>query len=86
MILLRKAFVLDNLGWFFMAPTMSDVASKANVSSALVSRVFSKDSVIPEETAARVIKAAQQLGYRLLRPSRSSLGRRLISHKVELND
>lgn len=55
-----------------MAPTMSDVANKAKVSSATVSRVFSNDSVIPKQTVARVVEAARQLGYH---PPRQSKGR-----------
>ena len=40
-----------------------DVAERANVSSATVSRVLSGSPLVRAETKARVIAAAQALGY-----------------------
>ena len=45
-------------------PTRKDVAERANVSTATVSYVLNKTYKIPEPTAARVISAAKELGYR----------------------
>jgi len=46
-----------------MKTTIKDVASKANVSIATVSRVFNKENVVVEETKQRILKAAEDLQY-----------------------
>lgn len=43
--------------------TSKDVARLANVSQATVSRVFSRNGYVKEETAARVLETARILGY-----------------------
>ena len=45
-------------------PTSKEVAAAAHVSQATVSRVFSGQTNIREETRNRVLEAAKQLGYR----------------------
>jgi LacI family transcriptional regulator len=58
--------------------TMRDVALRASVSSATVSRVMANDPAVRPETAARVMEAARALGYipnslaRSLRQQRSA--------------
>ena len=46
-----------------MKPTMRDVAKKANVSLATVSRALSGKGYIKEDTMDLVIKACRELGY-----------------------
>ncbi len=46
-----------------MPPTIRDVAQKAGVSPATVSRVLNERPGISEETRARVLQAARELGY-----------------------
>lgn len=47
-------------------PTIKDIASKANVSPATVSRVINEDESlsVTEETRERILQAAEELGYR----------------------
>lgn len=45
------------------APTISDVAKAAGVSTATVSRAFSRPEMLREETMAQVRALATQLGY-----------------------
>lgn len=47
-----------------MALTMDDVAKRARVSKATVSRVFRKPGVISDRTAVQVIRAAREIGYK----------------------
>ncbi len=54
-----------------MTPTIHDVAQRAGVSPSTVSRVLNDRPGISEETRARVLQAARELGYI---PSRSSEG------------
>lgn len=65
-------------------PTRNDVARSAQVSGATVSRVLSgrSDLAISEETRARVLAAAQQLGYRPNQAARSLVTGR--SHTIGL--
>lgn len=44
-------------------PTMSDVARKAGVSPMTVSRAFKPDGLVQPETRARILTAADELGY-----------------------
>ena len=46
-----------------MAPTMTDVAEKAQVSQSTVSMVFGNTGKISSETVTKVIAAANELGY-----------------------
>lgn len=45
-------------------PTLADVAELAQVSSSAVSRTFSNKSLVSKEVQAKVLKAADKLGYR----------------------
>src|SRR5215470_3528997 len=45
------------------APTISDVAKAAGVSTSTVSRAFSRPEMLLEETVAQVRSVATQLGY-----------------------
>ena len=45
------------------AVSLADVASLAGVSSATVSRVLSRSDMISDATCARVLTAAERLGY-----------------------
>ncbi len=44
-------------------PTMSDIARKAGVSPMTVSRAFKKGGLVQPETRARILAAAEELGY-----------------------
>lgn len=46
-----------------MPPTIYDIAERADVSTATVSRVFNDQSEVAEETRSRVMKAAKALNY-----------------------
>src|SRR3954447_20435541 len=46
-------------------PTIRDVARRAGVSAATVSRVLNDSPLVVEETRARVHAAVEELGYRL---------------------
>lgn len=46
-----------------MAPTIYDIAEKAGVSIATVSRVFSQSSNVSEKTREKVLKIAESVGY-----------------------
>lgn len=47
-----------------MPPTIYDIAERADVSTATVSRVFNEESGVATETRERVLEAAQALDYR----------------------
>lgn len=46
-----------------MAATMAEIAKRAKVSAATVSRVFSQNGYVSEETRERVLALASELGY-----------------------
>lgn len=52
-------------------PTIGDVAAKANVSTATVSRALNGKSTVDPELAQRVLEAATQLGYQPHGPARN---------------
>lgn len=54
-----------------MSPTLKDVAERAGVSYATVSRVLANKPHIREETRQRVLQAVQEVGYRPNRVARS---------------
>ncbi len=54
-----------------MSPTLKDVAERAGVSYATVSRVLANKPHIREETRQRVLQAVQEIGYRPNRVARS---------------
>src|ERR1700754_1774997 len=57
-------------------PTIRDVARRAGVSAATVSRVLNDSPLVVEETRARVRAAVEELGYRLNATARTlSIGR-----------
>ena len=60
-------------------PTMADVAALAGVSHQTVSRVLNDLPVVREDTRARVLAAAEELGYR-----RNILARALATKKTRL--
>ena len=47
-----------------MAPTIKEIAARANVSIATVSRVINKDPRVTQETRAHILKIAEKLEYR----------------------
>ncbi len=73
----------------FNAPTSYDVALLAGVSQAVVSRAFQREAPIADTTRAKVLSAAQQLGYvpnavaRSLITKRSGLVAILISQDTQ---
>jgi LacI family transcriptional regulator len=44
-------------------PTMADVANAAGVSKSTVSRAFTQPGMLGEETVARILRIAEQIGY-----------------------
>src|SRR4051794_16759758 len=57
-------------------PTIRDVARRAGVSAATVSRVLNDSPLVMDETRARVNAAVEELGYRLNATARTlSIGR-----------
>lgn len=62
-----------------MAATIKDVAKRARVSTATVSRVINKDSRIAPETRKRVIEAIDELSYRVNPIARSLKSNKTLS-------
>lgn len=60
-------------------PTSNDVARLAGVNQSTVSRVFSKKGSVAPETRARVLAAAEQLGY-----TPNAIARSLISQQTNI--
>ena len=54
------------------APTVSDIARRAKVSSATVSRALGNSNLISAQTRRRVMEAARQLGYTAGRKAKNS--------------
>jgi len=56
--------------------TSEDVARRAGVSRSAVSRTFTEGASVSERTRTRVLKAAEELGYRVNRLARSLISER----------
>lgn len=65
--------------------TLKDIAAKANVSQATVSRVLNSDStlIVTEETRDKIMSVAKELGYRTLRQRKKREDGRKESSKIK---
>lgn len=69
-----------------MAVTMRDIAKKLNISHTTVSRALRGDRRISQATRARVLAAAEEMGYRINVPARALASKRMCSVALVVPD